>query len=83
MLTCKNIALREVNLNFYADQLECDDPKQAWRTINNILGRNNRQHDTMSEIKLDNHLVSSPEDITNQFNEYFTSICPTLAEKNY
>ena len=55
-----NIALRQAESNYYANQLdnECGDPKQAWRIINyNILVRDNQQHDTIGEIKLDNHVV--------------------------
>ena len=36
----------------------------------------------ISEIKLDIQVVSSPEDIAYQFNEYFTNIGSSLAEKS-
>ena len=81
-----HIALRQAKYNYWANKLdnECGDTKQAWRIINNILRRNNQQDDTISEIKLDIHVVSSPEDIDNQFNECFSNIGPSLGEKlNY
>ena len=63
---------------------ECGDPQQAWRIINNILGRNDQQLDTISKFKLENHIVSSLQYIANKFNEQFTYIGPTLAERiNY
>ena len=48
---------------------ECGDPQQAWRIINNILGRNDQQLDTISKFKLENHIVSSLQYIANKFNE--------------
>ena len=36
----------------------------------------------ISEIKLDIQVVSSPEDIANQLNEYFTNIGSSLAENS-
>ena len=58
---------------------------KPWPTlINNILERNDQQLDTISKFKLENQTVSSPELIANKFNEQFTYIGPTLAEKiNY
>ena len=85
MLTTKQMKERDC-LKRIANQLDnkCGDPQQAWRIINNILGRNDQQLDTSSKCKLENHIVSSPELIVNKFNEQFTYIGPTLAERiNY
>ena len=36
--------------------------------------------DDVREIKINDHSVTSPEEIAEKFNDYFTSIGPSLAE---
>ena len=53
------------------------NPNKAWKTVNDILGRKQRADD-VGEIKINDHSVTSPEQIAEKFNDYFTSIgrCP-------
>ena len=76
-----NVALRKSKSAFYASQIEnvTGNHKKAWKIVNNILGRKQRADD-VSEIKINDHSVTSPEEITEKFNDYFTSIGPSLAE---
>ena len=37
-------------------------------------------NERMIEIKINDHSVTSPEEIAEKFNDYFTSIGPSLAE---
>ena len=55
------------------------DPKHAWQTINDILGRNHNQN-TIHEIKYSGKAVTSTEELKEIFNEYFTDIGTKLAE---
>ena len=55
------------------------NPKKAWKTVNEILGRKQRVDD-VSEIKINDHSVTSPEEIAEKCNDYFTCIGPSLAE---
>ena len=55
------------------------NPKKAWKTVNDILGRKQRADD-VREIKINDHSVTSPEEIAEKSNDYFTSIDPSLAE---
>ena len=65
---------------FYASQIEnvTGNPKKAWKTVNDILGRKQRTDDVREIIN--DHSVTSPEEIAEKFNDYFTSIGPSLAE---
>ena len=76
-----NVALRKAKSAFYASQIEnvTGNPKKAWKTVNDILGRKQRADD-VREIKISDHSVTSPEEIAEKFNDYFTSIGPSLAE---
>ena len=69
MLTTKQMKERG-HLKRIANKLdnECGDPL-AWRIINNILGRNDNTVDTISNFKLENHIVSSLQYIANKLNE--------------
>ena len=66
---------------FSASQIEnvTENPKKAWKTVNDILGRKERADD-VKEIKINDHSVTSTEQIAEKFNSYFTSIGPSLAE---
>ena len=76
-----NVALRKAKSAFYASQIEnvTGNPKKAWKTVNDILGRKQRADD-VREIKINDQSVTSPEEIAEKFNDYFTSIGPSLAE---
>ena len=53
--------------------------KQTWNSINNILGRGKRQSN-QKKFKNDNGSVfTNPEDISNQFNDFFVTVGPKLA----
>jgi hypothetical protein len=54
-----------------------NNPKHAWKTINDILGRSHN-HNAIREIKLSGKYVTSTEELKEVFNEYF--IGPKLAQ---
>ena len=56
------------------------NPKHAWKTVNEILGRSQKQ-DAVNEIKLPEKIVTSTRELVNVFNDYFTHVGPKLAEK--
>ena len=43
---------------------------EAWKTINNLLGRRSKST-TVNELKLDENSLTNPKDIAEGFNEYF------------
>ena len=56
------------------------NPKQAWKTINNLLGRQNKQA-VVNELVIEGEILANPEDIAEGFNNYFSNIGPNLASK--
>ena len=69
-----NIAMREAKKVYYKSKFDKhqNNPKQAWRTINDILGR--KKDTTINELKLGNDTITSPMRMANCLNDYFTSI---------
>ncbi|CAB4024243.1 Hypothetical predicted protein, partial [Paramuricea clavata] len=67
--------------DYYANKFTNNkqNPKYAWRTINDILGRNRKQT-TINEIKLPGKTVTSTDDLVDIFNDHFSNIGPKLAE---
>ena len=56
--------------------------KKTWSILNNIMGRNTKRKNTLPTTFFDDKKsYSSPSDIANQFNSFFTGIGPSLANK--
>ena len=74
-----NVALRRAKSAYYRSKIasQNNNPKRAWKTINNLLGRS--CNDTVvNELKI-NDSITSPEEMADAFNEYFVQIGPNLA----
>ena len=54
--------------------------KQAWKTINSLLGRQNKPT-IVNELKLGENSPTNPRDIAEGFNGYFSNIGPNLASQ--
>lgn len=52
--------------------------KQAWKIVNDILGRG-RKDNTINEIKVDQDTISSPTKISECFYDYFVNAGLTIA----
>ena len=76
-----NIALRHSKKEYYTKKFSNNkqNPKKAWRTVNDALGRN-RKHTTINEIKLPEKTVTSTDELVEVLNDYFSNIGPRLAE---
>ena len=77
-----NIALRNAKREYYATKYlnNKTNPKHAWKTVNEILGRSQKQN-IVNEINLPEKTVTSTGELVNVFNDYFTDVGPKLAEK--
>ena len=77
-----NIALRNAKRKYYATKFlnSKSNPKHAWKTVNEILGRS-RIQDTGNGIKLPEKTVTSTRELVNILNDYFTDVGPKRAEK--
>ena len=76
-----NIALRHAKRDYYATNFQNykNYPKHAWKTINDILGRNHNQN-VINEIKFSGKSVTSTFELEEVFTEYFTDTDPKLAQ---
>ena len=55
--------------------------KQTWSTINNVIGKGQKQS-SYSKFKDEcDNVFTNPQDISNKFNEFFVNIGPELASK--
>ena len=75
-----NVALRSAKSAYYRSKIASlnNNPKRAWKTINNLLGRS--CNDTViNELKINNVSIFSSEEMADAFNEYFVQIGPNLA----
>ena len=77
-----NIQIRNAKSKFFHDKInDCsrsNDPKEAWTLINTLLGKNNKPNN-LSELSVNDNLVSDPKSMAEALNDYFVNIGPTLA----
>ena len=77
-----NIELRNAKQNYYSTKIagqKCN-PKKAWKSINNLLGKQTKQT-VVNELNMGESTLNDPQDIAEGFNEYFSNIGPDLASK--
>ena len=74
-------ALRETKACYYKAQFELvkRDPKEAWKTINQILYRKQKCQE-INAIKTQNGEISDPTELADFFNDYFINVCPDIAK---
>ena len=74
--------IRSAKRNHYASKLNSNknNVKNTWREINNILGKN-KKAELPDKIDDGQQVASNPSDISQSFNNYFTSIGSLLASK--
>ena len=75
-----NIELRNVKKDYYSSKIAGQkfNPKKAWKSINNLLGRQNKPA-VINELCEGENNLASHKDIAEGFNEYFSNIGPNLA----
>ena len=77
-----NIKLRNAKKDYYSSKIAGQkfNPKKAWKSINSLLGRENKPT-VVNELTVGNNNLTCPEDIAEGFNEYFSNIGPELSSK--
>ena len=58
-------------------------PKKSWKIFKNIIGIDLLSSKRKLKFTINNETVDDSKIIANEFNHFFTSIGPELAEKNY
>ncbi|RUA05885.1 MAG: hypothetical protein DSY43_03475, partial [Gammaproteobacteria bacterium] len=76
-----NIALRQAKANYYSNKIanQSKNPKETWKTINDLLGRSSSST-VVNELKINGNNINSPDEIAEAFNTYFSNIGPDLAK---
>ena len=75
-----NIELRNAKKDSYSSKIADQkfNPKKAWKSINSLLGRQNKPT-VINELRECENNFTNHEDIAEGFNEYFSNIGPNLA----
>ena len=75
-----NIELRNAKKAYYSLKIADQkfNPKKAWKSINSLLGRQNKPT-VINELRVGENNFTNHEDIAEGFNEYFSNIGPNLA----
>ena len=61
--------------------LHKDDIKKTWKLINELNSRNRKKTNNISEIKMGEEIITSPMEMAEAFNSYFTNVGVNLAAK--
>ena len=75
-----NIRLRKAKKDYFSNQIashKCNS-KAVWKTINNLLGRQNKPT-IVNEFNMEDSKLNNPRGIAEGFNEFFSNIGPNLA----
>ena len=77
-----NTELRKAKKDYYSSKIAGHNfnPKKAWKSINNLLGRQSSPT-VVNELKVDGSNLTNLKDIAEGFNNYFSNIGPDLASK--
>ena len=62
------------------DCAQAKDPKQSWKLINELLGKNNKANN-IAQLKIDNTIITDGRMIAESFNDYFVNIGAKLANE--
>ena len=68
-------------MNFYLSQFDKfnNDLSKTWSAINNLSIRNNTESSLPDYIIDNSHIITDPLGIANRLNDFFTNVCPNLA----
>ena len=74
--------LKNAKTNYYSSKIsdQKHNPKKAWRSINNLLGKQNK-NSKINELEFRGNTLNNPKDIAEGFNSYFSNIGPDLASQ--
>ena len=62
------------------DCAQAKDPKQRWKLINELLGKNNKANN-IAQLKTDDTIITDDRMIAESFNDYFVNIGAKLANE--
>ena len=77
-----NTDLRKAKTDYYSKKIanqKCN-PKQAWKTINSLIGKV-KKSTTINELIINESKLTNPTEIAEVLNEIFANVGPNLASK--
>ena len=75
---------KKAKIDYYSKLLHKykTDSKQTWQVMKEITGKQKSKSNLLPrEIKVNKTIIQKPQEIVKEFNTFFTSAGPTLAEK--
>lgn len=74
--------IRKSKKEYFAAELEKvgNDPKAYWKVVKNALGIQSEKQEHPTQININNSTLSSKQEISNAFNEYFSKVGKDLAD---
>ena len=74
--------LRNTEIIYYSNQLEIhkNDSKNSWKILKSIIGKNSGCSKRKMKLTINNETVYNSRTIANEFNNFFVSIGPALAD---
>jgi len=79
-----NNEIKTAKQNYYNSAFEenFNNSKKTWKVVNELTSRNQAKNNSfVKEIKIDDTVITEPEELTEKFNNYFVEIGPMLAAK--
>lgn len=73
-------SIRSAKAQYYKRKLEeqKSDPKKLWQTLKEIVRKTKNREELPSHFEANNLTITKPEEIANQFNDFFSNIGPNL-----
>ena len=57
--------------------------RELWKTINQVVGRNNDKSTCIQELKTDNLIITRQKDIANELGKFFSTVGENFAKKTH
>ena len=78
-----NKAIKDAKKIFYRNELQDNknDLKKTWQIIREVISKTNDKTSCIDEIQMNGTTYTNNLDISNKFNEYFTSIATNIASQ--
>ena len=71
-----NNEIKKAKRLYFTENLDLhkDDIKKTWKLINELNSRNRKKTNNISEIKMGEKVITSPMEMAEAFNSYFTKV---------
>ena len=80
---CANNEMKRAKRLYFTNNLELHkhDMKKTWKLINDLNSRHCRTSSYIKEVKIDDQIVNSPNQMAETFNTYFSNVGSNLSDE--